>query len=248
MSRRCAACGVWVELQSVSLSSSGIRERHCAAALDRMAAAAMLPQRERDARCGARRRRARPSPYSMTNCGENIVRRAAMDGRRIGGKRGAAIGHGGEQLVIDRDERCRVLGQIAAVGDDDRPPARRHAPPRRPPSGTVCAPGDRPGSASPRRAARRARIGRRSASVRTAWMPGAASAALVSMARMRACACGLLTNAASAISPASGCRRRSARARAAAPRPRAASSARRNVSRLAWPSRWLRFSYTMAPT
>ena len=39
--------------------------------------------------------------------------------RRIGGERGAAVGHGAQRLVIDVDEPGRILGNVAIVCDDD---------------------------------------------------------------------------------------------------------------------------------
>lgn len=50
--------------------------------------------------------------------GDQIMRRIAVDGRRIGGERRAAVGGRFQNLEFDLDETCRVLGHIGIGGDD----------------------------------------------------------------------------------------------------------------------------------
>jgi hypothetical protein len=116
-----------------------------------------------------------------------IVAKLGMDHRGRGIERGFRIGDGGERFVIDGDERAGVFGFGARAGNDgtDRLPlpagavdgdgvlrrrfqalqVRQHADPRR----------DHLGELAP---------------VTTAMTPGARRACAVSMALMRACACG----------------------------------------------------------
>jgi hypothetical protein len=50
--------------------------------------------------------------------GQQIVRAVLMGGGRAGFQGIAAIGDGGKDIVIDIDQLGRVLGNIAAIGDD----------------------------------------------------------------------------------------------------------------------------------
>ena len=50
--------------------------------------------------------------------GGDVAREIAVGGRRAGRERVAAIAHRRQHLVVDRDRRGGILGEIAAVGDD----------------------------------------------------------------------------------------------------------------------------------
>ena len=92
--------------------------RHGAAALDRMAAAAVLPQRfAKDVRRFLERRV--DVAVAHVELGEQVVRRLAMRFRRAGAKGGAAVGGRGQRLVVDVDERRRILGDISIVRHHD---------------------------------------------------------------------------------------------------------------------------------
>ena len=121
-----------------------------------------------------------------------------------------AIGDRRQRFVIDIDQRGGVLGAVARLRDHHRHRltdegdfvARQHE--RRDVGRQLVA-------AKPERKPLLREEGKRSASVSTASTCGCARAARVSMPAMRACGCGLRTNAASSMPERAG-RRRSGRA------------------------------------
>ena len=96
-----------------------VMQRDGAAAFDRMAAAAVLPERfaedmRRFLECRV------DIAVGHVELGEQVVRRLAMHQRRAGGERRAAVRGRGQRLVVDVDERRCVFGNVAIIGDHDR--------------------------------------------------------------------------------------------------------------------------------
>ena len=93
--------------------------RDAAATLDRMAAAAVLPERlaEHMLRLGEH---ALGLAVRHVEFGQQVVRRFTVHQRRIGRERSPAVGYRRQRVEIDVDQRRRILGDVAGVGDDDR--------------------------------------------------------------------------------------------------------------------------------
>ena len=89
-----------------------------APALHRVRAAAMLEQG-----FGEHVRRARERPVDLAvshvELGDQVVGRVAMGRRRAVGQGCPAVRDRRQDVVVDLDQRRRVLGDIAVVGDDD---------------------------------------------------------------------------------------------------------------------------------
>ncbi len=93
--------------------------RENAAALDRMGGAAMLPQLLVEHVRGLVEGRVGIAVGHPVGGGDVGVELAPHRRRsRLG--RPAAVRHGGKHVVVDRDQRRRVLGKIAVVGQDQR--------------------------------------------------------------------------------------------------------------------------------
>jgi hypothetical protein len=100
------------------LVGRGIVVAKAGAVLDRVAAAAMLPERDRRA-VRRLRERGRDIAVALHEAGADIVLRIAMRQGRARRETRAAIGHDRQQLVLDLDEGRRILGDIAAFGEHD---------------------------------------------------------------------------------------------------------------------------------
>ena len=110
--------------------------------------------------------------------------------QHVGGLRAGEVDDRGQRLVVDVDQFERVLGDVAALGDDERHRVADELAPRpRPAAGAGC-----PATSLPATACQASLTsGLRSAAVNTACTPGRASAAEVSMLLIRARANGLRT-------------------------------------------------------
>ena len=170
-----------------------------------MRAAAMLL--EADARRGVARAQTRPrrrrklAGTRPEHCRRGRDARVALRVQRL-----PAVRHGRQRLVIDRNERGRVLGEVARLRDHDRHRLAHE--------------GDFIFGEDERRdvgrelrvrncrGSRTVREQRQEISEREHGMHARAAArALVSMPRIAAWACGLRTNAASSVSASAGPRR-----------------------------------------
>ncbi len=162
-----------------------------AAAFHRMAGAAMHPQ---------------IVAHHMRRLGESRIDVAISDlvgNNRVRGELAAhrrrpldpAIDRRRQHVVIDRDQRGSVFGDIAVLGK-----TIATGSPTKDTSPSASANGQLRSSSVPefevRTIRRRLSTGARSSSVSTATTPGSSRAALASKPRIRACGCGLRTNAA----------------------------------------------------
>ena len=145
--------------------------------------------------CAALAKAASASPKLDLVGGDDVAVELAP--HRRGVRRALAhVGDERQRLVVDRDQRGGVLGDVAVVRDHHRhrladigdlAVGERERPQ---PCRAACRNWNAaPCGAAPSPAAR-------SSSVSTACTPGSASAALLSMLRISACGCGLRTNAA----------------------------------------------------
>ena len=89
-----------------------------AAAFDRMAAAAVLPDRLGEDMGGAGEGGI-DIAVAHVELGEQIVRGASVRGGRAVGQGIAAVGDRRQHIVIDADERHGVLGDVSRIGDND---------------------------------------------------------------------------------------------------------------------------------
>ena len=169
-----------------------------AAPFDRMRAAAMLL--EIDARAMRRaRERVGDIAIGLPELGQQIARAGAMDARCARRERLPAVRHRRQRLVVDRDQRGGVLGDVARLRDHDR---HRLADK----GDLVLGQDERRDVGRKLRGAKlqrkpllceqRRKIGEREHGMHA----GHVRAALTSMPRITACACGLRTNAASSMS------------------------------------------------
>ncbi len=123
----CASC---VEDQTPSARSAGAPLDGDAAALDGMAAAAVLEELAARRPSPRRRKAASMSPKATVKRASTLD---AVSSRARGASacdRRAAIGDRRQPLVIDRDERRRVLGDGSGCARRRAPPPRRRRPPR----------------------------------------------------------------------------------------------------------------------
>ena len=91
---------------------------HDAAPFDRMAGAAVLPEIGMERMRGVGEGGVGIAEIHLVG-GDRVGIELAPHCRRAGRERLAAIGDGGQQVVVDVDQGRGVLGNVAAVGDDD---------------------------------------------------------------------------------------------------------------------------------
>ena len=129
---------------------------------------------------------------------QQVAGAAAVGGRRSWRQRRPGVRHRRQRLVVDRDQRRRILREVARLRDHHR---HRLAHER----DLVPGEHERRDVGRQLRAAKLQRqplaesSGARSASVNTACTPGSRRAAPASMPRIAAWACGLRTKAASSV-------------------------------------------------